>query len=210
MSAGRNVTGQSRSGEVSELAQIIADNLEKKRQQEELAAGGEQIAVAVSEEIDPVTGLFSFRQFRGAGERIIAMGCAESYTLISADLVNFSAFNEKYGYPAGDQLLKEFANYFYGGLQFEEATYFSRIGADHFVMLLPKERGVDENDCNLMNEKFLEKMKQKYPASDMRIRVGMTSMKSGCSMASAIAAADAARKQVNNDTGFSAKYIEMI
>ena len=60
---------------------------------------------------DQVTGLLSFNRFREEVDSVIASGKGKSCLLVYTDLENFKYFNRKYGYAAGDQLLREFTGY---------------------------------------------------------------------------------------------------
>lgn len=59
-----------------------------------------------------------------------------SCALIFIDLDNFKAVNDKFGHPAGDEVLRQTANIIKGELQFYDCA--GRMGGDEFEILLTK------------------------------------------------------------------------
>lgn len=186
--------------EISEVVNIIAANLEKKREAEKTSDLQES-----RKEIDPVTGLLSFREFRKGAETEILSGRAASYLMISADLKNFSKFNQEYGFAEGDRVLKKLGNYFYGYLKNDDKLYFTRMGGDHFLMLLSKREELTKEVSHTMSEQFLKMISGKYPGSELKLRIGIYNMNEDSRLQEAIDKANYARKQVRTDLGMCAQ-----
>lgn len=61
---------------------------------------------------DKLTKLLYFDNFKKEADKIITTEKAD-YILISMNISNFRYINDVYGYEAGDELLKQLAEYFY-------------------------------------------------------------------------------------------------
>jgi len=85
---------------------------------------------------DPLTGLFN-RRF---AERQLAMEISRAHrrgyplTLVALDLNNFKQTNDRFGHPAGDLVLKAFANRLLAAVR--EGDVAVRLGGDEFLLLL--------------------------------------------------------------------------
>jgi diguanylate cyclase (GGDEF)-like protein len=87
---------------------------------------------------DPLTGLYNrrFAEQRLAGESNRSQRYGHPLTLLIIDLNNFKRINDRYGHPAGDQVLKEFAARLNAVLRASDLP--ARIGGDEFMVLLPE------------------------------------------------------------------------
>jgi diguanylate cyclase (GGDEF)-like protein len=88
--------------------------------------------------VDPLTGLynrrFAERHLKSEIARAQRKGCA--LTLVLLDLNNFKQVNYRFGHPAGDQVLKVFADRL--GEAIREVDLAARLGGDEFMLLLPE------------------------------------------------------------------------
>ncbi|MEN8140260.1 MAG: response regulator [Thermodesulfobacteriota bacterium] len=85
---------------------------------------------------NPITGLPGNNSIREAIEA--AMGSTRQQVVIYADLDNFKAYNDRYGFARGDEVINFCANLLGQGLaQVEEETFLGHVGGDDFVMLAP-------------------------------------------------------------------------
>jgi diguanylate cyclase (GGDEF)-like protein len=88
--------------------------------------------------VDALTGLYN-RRF---GEQRLAAEAARSrrhghpLTVVALDLNNFKQINDRYGHPAGDLVLKEFAVRLNSAIRVSDLAV--RMGGDEFLVLLPE------------------------------------------------------------------------
>jgi len=88
--------------------------------------------------IDPLTGLYNrrFAEQRLAAEAARCQRYGHALTVISFDLNNFKDINDQYGHPAGDQVLKEFAERLNKAIRVSDFAV--RMGGDEFLAILPE------------------------------------------------------------------------
>jgi diguanylate cyclase (GGDEF)-like protein/putative nucleotidyltransferase with HDIG domain len=86
---------------------------------------------------DPVTGLFNHRAVHQRLDVEFERARAEAHSLavIMMDLNNFKLFNDTYGHPVGDQVLKRVARALEG--ECRKYDILGRYGGDEFVAVLP-------------------------------------------------------------------------
>jgi diguanylate cyclase (GGDEF)-like protein len=87
--------------------------------------------------IDPLTGVFNRRGFAEATSRVIEReACAgRPITMLIFDLDHFKLINDRFGHPAGDEILKLFAVILVNTLRIADLS--GRIGGEEFAALLP-------------------------------------------------------------------------
>jgi diguanylate cyclase (GGDEF)-like protein len=88
--------------------------------------------------VDPLTGLYNrrFAETRLAAEASRSQRYGHPMTVVSFDLNSFKQINDQYGHPAGDQVLKEFAERLNGAIRVSD--YAIRMGGDEFLVILPE------------------------------------------------------------------------
>jgi diguanylate cyclase (GGDEF)-like protein len=88
--------------------------------------------------IDPLTGLYNrrFAETRLAAEASRSQRYGHPMTIVSFDLNSFKQINDQYGHPAGDQVLKEFAERLNSAIRVSD--YAVRTGGDEFLVILPE------------------------------------------------------------------------
>ena len=153
-------------------------------------------------EYDQVTGLPSFNRFREEIDNVIAAGKGEGCFLVYTDLENFKYFNRKYGYAAGDQLLREFTGYIIDTLKNRNTAHFTRVVADQFLLFFEEKWNDTSIDAiNRINNGFIERQQRKYPEAKLRLRTGVYKVEKDCAGASfAIDAANCARHQIQDNS----------
>lgn len=87
--------------------------------------------------IDPLTGLFNRRGFTEATTRMIQReaDAGRPVTVMIFDIDYFKSINDRFGHPAGDELLKLFATLITSSLRMTDLS--GRIGGEEFAALLP-------------------------------------------------------------------------
>ena len=87
---------------------------------------------------DGLTGLFNQGHFMSLLEREVLAALRYGYplSLLAIDLDLFKGYNDTYGHPAGNILLREFAQVLRTGVR--EVDLVGRIGGEEFAIILPK------------------------------------------------------------------------
>ncbi|MBI5129682.1 MAG: GGDEF domain-containing protein [Rhodopseudomonas palustris] len=87
--------------------------------------------------LDPLTGLFNRRGFSEATARMIEReaDAGRPVTVMIFDLDHFKSINDRFGHPAGDEVIKLFATIVSGSLRMSDLC--GRIGGEEFAALLP-------------------------------------------------------------------------
>lgn len=96
-------------------------------------ANAELLSLSIT---DPLTGLLNRRKFEETMESEVARARRyEPMSLLMIDLNFFKTINDRYGHPAGDEVLKTVA----GTLKLccRGTDFCARIGGDEFAMILP-------------------------------------------------------------------------
>ena len=155
---------------------------------------------------DALTGLLSFSRFKEEAERIIVSGYANSYVMIYTDICGFKYFNQKYGYSAGDQILKEFTSFIIEKLPEGVDGYFTRVVADQFLLFVPHSNIEQSGEIvKELNTQFTHMANALFPGSNLKLRSGIYPIPPHCLSASmAIDAANYARKQISENSAETA------
>ena len=86
---------------------------------------------------DPLTGLFNRRGFAEACARVIdrEANAGRPVSVMICDIDHFKSINDRFGHPAGDEILKLFATIVVSNLRISDLS--GRIGGEEFAALLP-------------------------------------------------------------------------
>jgi diguanylate cyclase (GGDEF)-like protein len=121
-------------------------------------------------DLDSLTGLYNRRAF----ERILldslmlAREAREVVSIILADIDYFKNFNDLYGHPVGDLLLKDLASALTGNIRKEDTV--ARIGGEEFVIILP---GISYEQALAFGERLRRVIDQgKWSSKSMTISLG--------------------------------------
>ena len=92
--------------------------------------------------VDPLTGLYNRRFMERTLKAEIGRALRKHYdlTVVVFDLNKFKAINDRLGHPAGDSVLKAFAEHL--GTVIREADTAARLGGDEFMLILPECNGL--------------------------------------------------------------------
>lgn len=87
--------------------------------------------------IDPLSGLLNRRGFSEACARVIEReaNAGRPVTVMIFDIDHFKSINDRFGHPAGDEILKLFAAVVVNNLRISDLS--GRIGGEEFAALLP-------------------------------------------------------------------------
>jgi diguanylate cyclase (GGDEF)-like protein len=87
--------------------------------------------------VDPLTGMFNRRGFAEATSRMIVREAAAGrpVTVMIFDIDHFKSINDRFGHPAGDEVLKVFASVVTSTLRITDLC--GRIGGEEFAALVP-------------------------------------------------------------------------
>lgn len=100
---------------------------------------------------DGLTGLYNYRYFKGLisveFSRIKRHG--RMVSLLMVDIDNFKKYNDTYGHPAGDELLKKAAGVFRDSLR--EVDTICRYGGEEFAITLPE---TDKKGAQIVAERL--------------------------------------------------------
>ena len=86
---------------------------------------------------DPLTGMFNRRGFAEASSRVIEREAkaGRPVTVMIFDIDHFKSINDRFGHPAGDEMLKLFSTVVVSNLRISDLS--GRIGGEEFAALLP-------------------------------------------------------------------------
>jgi len=146
--------------------------------------------------IDPLTALFNRRGFAEASARLIEReaSAGRPVTVLIFDIDYFKSINDRFGHPAGDEILKLFATVVVNNLRITDLS--GRIGGEEFAALLP---------CALEEGKSVaERVRESFAASgivsddgpvDTTVSIGVAGGPAGTELEVLLAAADTALYQ---------------
>ena len=118
-------------------------------------------------ERDPLTGLLNRRGFESYLERETTAGGAALLGLLYVDLDHFKAVNDQHGHPAGDQVLREFAQRLRHAVRPTDAV--ARLGGDEFAVVLP---GIPSHQhCMMVADKILQAAQAEFAVDDMSLKI---------------------------------------
>jgi diguanylate cyclase (GGDEF)-like protein len=114
--------------------------------------------------VDPLTGMFNRRGFAEACARVIdrEANAGRPVTVLICDIDHFKSINDRFGHPAGDEILKLFATVMIANLRISDLS--GRIGGEEFAALLP---------CPLEEGLVAaERVREAFAASDIVVEEG--------------------------------------
>jgi diguanylate cyclase (GGDEF)-like protein len=87
--------------------------------------------------MDPLTGMFNRRGFAEATSRVIEReaNAGRPVTVMIFDIDHFKSINDRFGHPAGDEILKLFATVVVNSLRITDLS--GRVGGEEFAAMLP-------------------------------------------------------------------------
>ncbi len=146
--------------------------------------------------VDPLTGMFNRRGFAEACARVIEREAhaGRPVTVLIFDIDHFKSINDRFGHPAGDEILKLFSAVVVSNLRISDLS--ARIGGEEFAALLP---------CPLDEGVVVaERVREAFEASgivcdegpvDTTVSIGVAGGPAGTELEVLLAAADTALYQ---------------
>src|SRR6201994_2230263 len=143
--------------------------------------------------VDPLTGMFNRRGFAEACARVIEREAKAGRPLcvMIFDIDHFKGINDRFGHPAGDELLKLFSTVVVSNLRITDLS--GRIGGEEFAALLP---------CSLEEGVLVaERVREAFECSDIvvdegkvdtTVSIGVAGGPAGTELEVLLAAADTA------------------
>lgn len=123
-------------------------------------------------EHDSLTGLYNRRAF----ERILlnnlsaARRSGDTLSIILADIDHFKNFNDTYGHPVGDLLLKDLGDVLIKNIRREDTV--ARVGGEEFVVILP---GIQHEQVLGFGERLRKVIEQgNWSSRSMTVSLGAT------------------------------------
>jgi diguanylate cyclase (GGDEF)-like protein len=146
--------------------------------------------------MDPLTGMLNRRGFAEATARVIEREAkaGRPATVLIFDIDHFKSINDRFGHPAGDEILKLFATIVISELRISDLS--GRIGGEEFAAFLPcsLEEGVVA--AERVREAFQNSgIVDETGPVDTTVSIGVAGGLAGTELAVLLAAADAALYQ---------------
>jgi diguanylate cyclase (GGDEF)-like protein len=150
--------------------------------------------------MDPLTGMFNRRGFAEATSRVIEReaNAGRPATVLIFDIDHFKSINDRFGHPAGDEILKLFATVVINTLRITDLS--GRIGGEEFAALLP---------CSLEDGVIAaERVRENFASSgivvedgpvDTTVSIGVAGGPAGTELEVLLAAADTALYQAKRN-----------
>lgn len=91
-------------------------------------------------------------------------------SLIIIDLDHFKEYNDRYGHPAGDTVLKEFTRMMYREIR--DIDFMARYGGDEFIIVLPE---TDVMFAKLVGERIRQKIESNPIDPNVTVSLGIAS-----------------------------------
>jgi diguanylate cyclase (GGDEF)-like protein len=146
--------------------------------------------------VDPLTTMFNRRGFAEACSRVIEReaNAGRPVTVMIFDIDHFKGINDRFGHPAGDEILKLFSTVVVNNLRISDLS--GRIGGEEFAALLP---------CSLEEGALVaERVREAFETSgivceegpvDTTVSIGVAGGPAGTELEVLLAAADTALYQ---------------
>ena len=121
---------------------------------------------------DHLTGLYNKTTFKKlASEMLEKFHDSRTCAVIYSDINDFSYINDNFGFDKGNEVLCEFAKMITGEPEYSIPC---RIYSDFFLAFVASEsQDQTIKTVSLINNNFTNKLKEKYPASDIHISSGV-------------------------------------
>jgi diguanylate cyclase (GGDEF)-like protein len=150
--------------------------------------------------MDPLTGMFNRRGFAEATSRMIEReaNAGRPATVLIFDIDHFKSINDRFGHPAGDEILKLFATVVVNTLRLTDLS--GRIGGEEFAALLPCSLGDGVIAAERVREAFANSgIAVEDGPVDTTVSIGVAGGPAGTELEILLAAADTALYQAKRN-----------
>ena len=162
-------------GQISEqISWVQESNVELKQQQQALAHANFRLETLAT--TDGLTGLKNHRAFQSQliEEFTRARRYGVTFSLLLLDVDAFKEFNDRFGHPAGDQVLRQLATILQSTGR--ATDYVARYGGEEFVILLPE---IGAEDSLRIAERFRAAIEaQEWPLRAITASFGAATLSS--------------------------------
>jgi diguanylate cyclase (GGDEF)-like protein/PAS domain S-box-containing protein len=190
--SGKIVRLQAASRDVTERReyerQLEEAHAKLRAQQERLIDANARLEALAS--LDALTGLKNRRAFEERLHEEIsrARRSKETFALLLLDIDHFKNFNDSFGHPRGDDVLKSVARVLSRSVR--DADFISRYGGEEFAIILPDS---DRDGAKLMGERLREAIEENaWDVRPITVSVGAAAWVDGATSESLIDQADRA------------------
>jgi len=116
--------------------------------------------------VDELTGLFNRRHFEERLKEEVGRHAryASEFSLLMLDLDSFKAYNDMYGHPSGDQLLRRIGAIVRNSIRDSDQAF--RYGGDEIVVILPQ---TSMDDARVVAERIRESVVAEMEASQLGV-----------------------------------------
>lgn len=152
---------------------------------------------------DGLTGAYNHRHFQDvlASELNRLERYGEPLSLLLLDVDDFKAFNDRFGHPEGDRVLKQTVQLVSGKLRSSDTVF--RYGGEEFALLLPSTNLMQaKTTADKLCQALLEENQIQIDAETLipvTASIGVAEARPGCTRESVIAAADQALYQAKHE-----------
>lgn len=161
-----------------ELLTRVKSLLRIKRLHEELQQKNIQLQqMAIT---DGLTGLYNYPYFRKIlrQEVLRSLRYGQPVSLLMMDIDFFKMYNDQFGHPQGDQILRQFALLLCKNIR--QTDFLARYGGEEFALILPS---TDKNSAHIVAEKLRKlvenakfPLSQKMPFGRVTISIGVANV----------------------------------
>lgn len=122
---------------------------------------------------DELTGVFNRRAFMAGGRRLLAdaSDSGSRVALMVFDLDHFKDINDRYGHPAGDAVIRRFADI--ASVSLRQSDVFARIGGEEFAAIMT---GVSPEEAQAIAERVRQAFARNSsaaPEPEMTVSIGL-------------------------------------
>ena len=190
--AGKIVRLQAASRDVTERReyerQLEEAHAKLRAQQERLIDANSRLEALAS--LDSLTGLKNRRSFEERLQEEIsrARRSKETFALLLLDIDHFKNFNDSFGHPRGDDVLKSVSRVLSRSVR--DADFIARYGGEEFAIVLPD---TDRDGAKLMGERLREAIEENaWDVRPITVSVGAAAWSDGASAETLVDQADRA------------------